>query len=413
MIDSNYMTNSEKLTAFLDGELDAAEAESMFFDMASSPELQEEMRQQIIISKSLKNSLISPPPALKEALFANIGFDGAIATAPAPVVTATFFSRMLNNRVIMVLSSTIVASLITAFFMLYYFNSETEPLLTAAEKPVAELKAINALPASAPIMTSTEAEPAPISQKIFSKGIVGKPKRNAKSSYFAEAISNDKELFATNNSIPVASESKELDEPIDIYYDIEQSRFYSQSGGRMKAINSRKFLRWLEESLSMTEFLNKVSMQIRFSGATSFTDVNVSPLNEPLLNNFAFAVLYDLSSNHSLGFEVGQENFLQKFEGYENAIPTVWHQNYIAFWAGGVYQYNMNEYALIQPYGRVMLGGTRIGPIAKITIGGKYNLTSKISAFAGWENTGLFYEFQNKWFSSYKTGLTAGVAVKF
>ncbi|HPU24119.1 MAG TPA: hypothetical protein PL149_08225, partial [Candidatus Kapabacteria bacterium] len=55
---------SEKIVAFLDGELDAAERESLFLTMASSPQLQEEMRQQIIISQSLKKSLLIPPETL-------------------------------------------------------------------------------------------------------------------------------------------------------------------------------------------------------------------------------------------------------------------------------------------------------------------------------------------------------------
>ena len=62
---------------------------------------------------------------------------------------------------------------------------------------------------------------------------------------------------------------------------------------------------------------------------------------------------------------------------------------------------------------KVFVGGTGQGPVVKATLGGKFNVSDKLGVFAGLENTGLFYTFQNKMFSSYKLGLTAGIAIKF
>ncbi len=405
MSSNNYMTNAEKLTAFLDGELDAAEAESLFFDMASNPELQEAMRQQIIISKSLKNALILPPVALKESLFANLGLDGA-AAAP---IAVSFFSLMLNSKAIMILSSAMIAIFATIFFMLNYLSDSAKPIAMASNAKSSSSIAAP-IPNNIPITSSFESEAKIESKRRPPSHFATKPNGSSKANGSALASAKNETASESLLEQPLASNQFQ-EEPY--YYNIEQSQYHSNSAVRAKTANSLKFMRWLESNPEITEFLSNISMQFRFAESAQLTNINVKPVNNPLLNNFAFAIYYDLGKNHSIGVEIGQENFLQKFNGYENSIPVEWLQNYIAFWAGGTYRYSMNEYALLQPYSSIMVGGTRIGPIAKITLGGKYNLTSKISAFAGWENTGLFYQFQNNWFSSFKSGLTAGIAVKF
>lgn len=400
---SNFMTNSEKLTAYLDSELEPIEAENMFFDVAASPELQEEMRRQLIISKSMKNSLLVPPVALKENILVNIGLASSVPESVI-VPTATFFSRMLNSKAVMILSTAIITGVATVLFMLNYNQSDTS-LQSKLNDKVVPSTSLSA--ASIPV-TSSEAVVDNKQNLATSRRI---PADNSK---FAVKRNNE------NRNVPVVqalvnAEGQPVEDISDLFhYDVSESPIFGNDNNiKLRSSNSSRYLDGVSMGSALADFLNKVSLQLRFTGAKSFTDINIEPINEPLLNDFALAVMYDLASNHSVGFELGQENFLQEYNGMENEIPVTWQQNYIAFWAGLAYQYSMNEYSALQPYGRVFVGGTRVGPLTKATIGAKFNITSKMSTIIGIENTGLFYEYQKKWFSSYKSGITAGISIKF
>ncbi len=391
MNDFNYITNSEKLTAFLDGELPTAEAESLFFDVAASPTLQEELRQQLIISKSFKNSLIAPPPALKSAILMKTNFVNAGSTA----ASVSVISKMLSNKVVLVLSSAAIACISTALFFLYFYNADTS-ITANSQFPIANNEILTSEPP--PMMSSVLIEddgesntpiiPIPSSEKSATK---------------TSRLYNDELLSQQNNS------SQEF---------YKQEHFavnfadHSPMPIELKRTDNASLPNVFKYE-SIEHFLSRVNLQFRLTGAMPLNDIDLEPINEPLLNNFAIAIMYELSPEHSVGFELGQENFLQEFNGIENDIPVLWKQNYIGFWSGVAYQYSMQTNSTLQPFARAFLGGTRVGPIAKATIGANYVLSSQFSTFIGWENTGLFYQYQGYNFSSFKSGITAGMKVKF
>ncbi len=421
MNNTNYMTNSEKLSAFLDGELDSVESESMFFEVGSNPELQEEMRQQVLLTQTMKNNLLIPPVALQDGIYSAIGFSGNLPAAAVPV--ATFFSRFLGSKVLLVLSSAMIASLITVFFMLNYTSGDAPFNSQMSQNNVRSR--MNNTSKNQSAATESRLLPAgvPLSESMSNN----ESSSRSKSGNAITIASNNNRITLNNKNLAAKDENNEqiIDSDIaKLSQNNEKTTEFIRIGNSPEVVTSaEKFnisagtrQRLMENFLlakDYGEFLDKVSLELRFSTAKSFTDINVAPLNEPLLNNFALAILYDLTKNHSVGFELGQENFLQEFDGTENDIPVIWQQNYIAFWAGLAYQYTMNEYSAVQPFGRVILGGSRVGPLAKATLGAKINMTSKMSTFFGWENTALIYQYQSVLFSSLKSGITAGVSIKF
>jgi len=385
---------SEKIVAFLDGELDAAERESLFLTMASSPQLQEEMRQQIIISQSLKKSLLIPPETLKNNIFAAIG----VASVPAPNTPKTVYSKLLNKRLTLILSSLLLLLLVS--FVSYQFF-DNEPLQANKTNTSAPIK--HDLPKEIPITSS------------FSENYQATPKQISKSRS-STVITKPIPEVNTNSSqsselLAIAQEEQLPSLDIPAYFIDESDIFEPNSNFTFK--KKKRFSQIFETVFTKTEFLDNLSMQIRFFEAKNFVNANIKPISEPILNNFGFAIIYDIDNNNSVAIELGQEDFVQKFKGNLDEFPALIKQNYTAFWAGASYQYTFEDYRSISPFVRGMIGGTRIGPVSKIIIGGKYYLTNKIYVFAGFENTGLFYEFQNKWHSSLKSGLSGGVSVKF
>jgi len=392
MKDMNYITNSEKLTAFLDGELPIAEAEGLFFDVAQSAQLQEELRKQLIISKSLKNSLIAPPPALKNAILVKTYF----ANPSNSVFSTSLFSKFLNSKIVLTLSSAAIAFFATALFFLYFYEipvNKSQNELLIAEK-VGNSQNINP-----PIISSIlDDEPIAKSDNFSAFSPITKSSNNSK----------ENTTFATETTTGINLNNTSANSDAQINYIQTDFGMFDLN----KTVNS-EFNNTIFIFDKFSHFLDYVHLQFRLSGAKSFNDIDLEPINEPLLNNFAIAIMYDFAPNHSIGLELGQENFLQEFSGVENDIPIIWKQNYIGFWGGAAYQYTMNDYSILQPYVRAFVGGTRIGPLAKATIGANYVMSSKFSTFIGWENTGLFYQYQDNFFSSYKSGITAGMKVNF
>lgn len=383
---------SEKIVAFLDGELDASERESLFLTMASSPQLQEEMRQQIIISQTLKKSLLSPPEILKQNIFSAIG-----ATSVAPYVPKTFYSKQLNKRLTLILSSLLLL-LVPFVYNQFVDNTQMQENIKQAS-------------------TNTKFDlPKEIPQtNSFSNNNIVLPKRSTKSNNLQVTSS------PLRNLNPVSSQSRELSKIDEVgtnlsadntVFFIDISNFV-EPNSNLLFNNNKRFSQIFENAFTKTEFLDKLSMQIRFFEAKNFVNTNVKPISEPILNNFGFAIIYDLDTKNSVAIELGQEDFVQKFKGDLDEFPALIKQNYTAFWAGVSYQYTFEDYKSVSPFFRGMIGGTRIGPVSKIIIGGKYYLSNKIYAFVGLENTGLFYEFQNKWYSSLKSGLSGGLSIKF
>lgn len=384
---------SEKIVAFLDGELDASERESLFLTMASSPQLQEEMRQQIIISQTLKKSLLVPPETLKHNIFAAIGATSVVA----PNAQKSFYSKILNKKLTLILSLFLL--LIVPFVYYQFFdNNQLKDNIAHSSNP-----SKFDLPKEIPLTSS------------FSDNhqVLSKHTTKSNSSQVPSNTSTKLNVVA-----PQADELSKIDE-IQTYLSSDNTLFFIDASNSVEPDlnllfnNNKRFSQIFENAFTKTDFLDKLSMQIRFFEAKNFVNSNIKPVSNPLLNNFGFAIIYDIDNNNSVAIELGQEDFVQKFKGELNEFPSLIKQNYTAFWAGASFQYTFEDYNFISPFVRGMIGGTRIGPLSKIIIGGKYYLSNKIYAFVGIENTALFYEFQNKWFSSFKSGLAGGVSIKF
>ncbi len=385
---------SEKIVAFLDGELDASERESLFLTMASSPQLQEEMRQQIIISQTLKKSLLVPPETLKNNIFAAIG----ATSVPVSNTPRTIYSKLLNKRLTLILSSLLLL-LIVSFVSYQFFDKEQLKADNTQALVSAKFDLPKEIPASSSFSENYQALPKQII-KSKSSTVITNPVTNLNTN-----SSQTRELSMINKEELVQS----VDNPI-FFIDVSD---IIETNSNFLFKKKKRFSQIFETVFTKTEFLDKLSMQIRFFEAKNFVNANVKPISEPILNNFGFAIIYDIDNNNSVAIELGQEDFVQKFKGNIDDFPALVKQNYTAFWAGASYQYTFEDYKSISPFVRGMIGGTRIGPVSKIIIGAKYYLSNKVYAFAGIENTGLFYEFQNKWYSSLKSGLSGGVSIKF
>lgn len=139
------------------------------------------------------------------------------------------------------------------------------------------------------------------------------------------------------------------------------------------------------------------------------------PLSTPLVNNVALQALYRIDDHYAIGLETGQEPLVQVYSGVEQGRTVHIEQNYLAPWAGISYRYVADRIELaggITPFASVTGGATRIGPMARATVGLRRDV-GPLALFVGTEFAGFAYRYQGQWFSTSKVGLTYGASVTF
>lgn len=412
MINNELNNLSEQLSAFLDGELETSESEVLFYEIASKPELQEQLKGFVNLKNAFHNSQMVPPDHLKNAILGKIGLDDASIGA-LPPATASFYSKMLGSRTVISLASATVAVVATFLLLSSYFNNKIEDInksITIANKTNSNNIAVvssHANNSASPIITAQKQSKSgfinssinPIDNKSDNEELISRDSETSSNSNF-----DSNELLVENNSENTYN-SPNINLLSSNYVNIfPVSKF---------DLKNKKLSKIIVDNGNFGAFIKRLSLQIRTAQAKSFPDLDVAPLSEPIINNFGLALLYDIDSKQAVGIEIGQENFLQKFEGKENGIPVTWNQNYLAFWSGVAYQIKIQDLFVLDPYFKVLVGGTKVGPLAKLTAGLRYDLSDKFATFVGCENTGLIYSYQGKYFTSYKLGITGGISLKF
>jgi hypothetical protein len=135
------------------------------------------------------------------------------------------------------------------------------------------------------------------------------------------------------------------------------------------------------------------------------------------MNNSGVALLRSIGSSSRVGVALGQESFLQEYDGIEEGMQVGYRQNYVALWGGLFYEHSLLTTDLMgvktEMFGRLLAGACATGPLGKLMIGVRYWLVDRFMVIGGAEGTTLRYRYQQKWFHTDKLGATVGVAMRF
>lgn len=138
------------------------------------------------------------------------------------------------------------------------------------------------------------------------------------------------------------------------------------------------------------------------------------PAKETFPSNAALYALYSLSAHHSIGVEVGQESFFQRYyftnpQGIEFRVEQ--HPTFV--WGGLAYRYTMLPESTFSPFAHVVAGATQIGGLGRGMVGVSYAPDARTQFHLGAEAASLFYQSDGVWFMSPKLGVSYGVSIKF
>ncbi|MDQ1266828.1 MAG: hypothetical protein QG635_1981 [Bacteroidota bacterium] len=407
MNSGDYMTSSEKISALLDGELGASDSNTLFFELAQNPELQDEMREMITIRSLFKAPIMQPPDKLKNNILLGTGL-GLSAGSALTVATQSIFNQIIGfiqtHGIFMAISAAI-ASVSTALVINTVKPESSDnigkgspPVVRSVEKPQVfpELEQANNIQRSAMPAQYRNHIPPAYNYPSFDNNL--------------GAVLSEAPGEASDNFRNVG-----LIDDMSGFMPGAYSDIMNETGlNPVHGLNDAEFI--MPELRTTPKNYNKYTLQIRKFAGGSIPAGEVAPKSEPGLNNMSIMLNYKLSYKHSVGMELGQENITQQYSGLDGNHPVKYDQTYLAFWFGVDYQYTLDPVANlwdIQPYIKTFIGGTSIGPFSRNMIGLQYVYKDKLTLFTGLEYNILAYQFQNAWFNTQKFCITYGFGINF
>jgi hypothetical protein len=379
-----------------------------------SDELRNQMREHLAIRESIHKDTeaFTPPPASRKAVWAAIGLNpGAVANAPiTQIAVQTGFWGGFWSKVWVPVVSAVVATLVTSLLFLNFYDTggqSGQPVKSLNKIPVVSSNE-NIQPEKKIRNNNASANPsAPgVQRKVFR--INTAPVMTATDD---NTISQEIVQGQTENINPI--EIAQLDNSNMKFNMLTQSVVKNNNIPLVKS-RPNKLLIVSPNKLSELD----ITLILRGISATSFPNVDAPPGGgKPVFSNFGIGGYVTVVDGLDVGLEVGQENFGQEFYNMSKGELQIIPQNPIIFWAGlnvkGKYVNGIDFLAGAKPYTQLFIGGTVLGPLAKLTGGLEYRWDNGFGILIGIEGGTLLYNNQGTWYSTEKLGFTYGMLYNF
>jgi len=426
------MNGSDLLYLFLDGHAGAAEKDALFRAMANDSELQAEFEDAITIRSAIHHERENtvPPSDVTAALFAKAGIAVPVIGASigtTSVQSGAFLSGLFGKIVSTFIPVAAVGITSVAAFVLWN-NAESNERILTDKKPIAVSENFSKGTGEELLRRIERLEQEQRASFVAQNELIRKQTDNtaqARSVYvpyvpkgFALVAEDELEylkrkIAASDNSsvqLPVLANNAPHNESMDIAHDITNSTIQANTFSDDFSPSLPSFANNNEMLNSTKEAQDKFSFNIRtINGIKQYPnrDVNTPDI---LFNNLAITSLYDLTENHSVGFDLGQETF----PIYEVNETNNLEQRYSLLWGGAAYRYRMDRIEGlfgIQPFVQMVAGGTKYGPITRSIVGITWQPHNNFSFSFGMEGTVMMYSYRNVWYGAQKLGLSYGVNI--
>lgn len=378
----------------LDGELDSMNESALFGEFAVNADLRTEFKQQLAIRSAVHQDRVGlvPPIALTNTLFGGLGFAAPLAGAAAGVVSGGLLIQWLT-RLGLPLLSTIAAAGIT-----FGLTQNSGQYTATEQQPV--YNPITGVTTSSASSITNDREGERLRREVSSL----RAERNRLNALLAGAP-------VTAPDPQPQSESAQFEMP-------------SVSTSNIALTNSIALTHSMEPRMLQVLGLEPVVLrstlfpsflvQVRGVSGSPLSDVNV-PAQTSWYDNMSIGLLYQLSHRDAVGMEFGNEAYAMSFEGERDGQIVRYEQQPSSMWAGITYRHTLKTIGktAFAPFGQILLGGTKFGPLGRLSAGITYAPSGPLSFIFGVEGSTMAYQFQDTWFGSSKIGLTYGVAVRF
>lgn len=415
---TDFMTPSEMLSAYIDGELDEQSTSLLFYTMANNVELQQELQQLMTIRTATSASVVQVPPHLKQSVLAQ-------TIGQEEKVVATGMSSMTTAG--LVISAAAIASLATAWFLISDTSDNTRNL-----HDVSSSRSIETHSTEHPVLSVTSqtmnVEPFELAnnqnqtqrQTRTSGGI-----RTTSSSSFD--ISSHTTLDKAQSAVDDITSPQSLE--IQNEHNHMNEGYFSNEYQGESAIISSTTLRSVPSSFNtfgtlpqvrrMSAFSaeqedNSMSIIVRGLMSSSMQSTSLPLPSQPLYSDMGIGVFYNLNKDAQVGIEAGYDRWTQVYEGKEADTSVRFEQFYNAPWVGVAYRHSVAPVEWLSnasPYMQGGLGITAVGPLARLSLGLQYPIFQSVTLSAGIEASGLAYQYQGTLFSSQRVSFVSTVSI--
>lgn len=419
------MSYTRLIHDYLDGEIAGSTQEEVLFNvLASDEELRSEFKRQVRIHTIAQKDMatILPPAALTNQIFTGLGFAAPGVQIASNVVNNNFFNLMKKY------SASILLILLTFSFAgagYFYFenmnlkqNFASNSIQNSNQIPAKSNYPItNSFESNVPFIGSDYAqnnEQIAANQNIIvtnqNKSLSGGKSANKATERNIIAVSNNQNSNLAIGNVPEIFAST-------IFTDLHQffSNFSSSSTNNFDNFELNSF----SDNFNPTDFYydnSKWQLIFRRISPFSYDADNISAQLDNPLSNFSLTVFRKINHYHSIGLEIGSEQFSQIFPSSNEKISYTQMQNPMLIWAGATYRFTPIDYIIpykLYPYAQLSASGTTIGPIIRGQIGMNWQLANNFNIVLGYDYGALFYNVSGNIYNSPKSGLIFGAGVKF
>ncbi len=441
------MNYFELMNDFIDGSLLADKEEELFLALSSSEELRYQMKQLVALNSVTKNKQMvsAPSGAATAALFARLGVEDPDAPGnqqpdtPKPVGFIHKYGQSIISSIVSVAASFIL-------FMLVFGNDGDGRQAIPVNKNIAstEQPAANNQHSVHRDKSLSSAD----SEKSVEKSITAAKNDNnekvrtvVKYKYiYVDRNETNKEIESDAVISDEPAENKNMNRNIANIDKINESQIISFNNIRtnpdtdftMPDLQNNSDLELpdkmngsisdivLLENQQDNDMPSDFTLEIRGNTDWLMPNPTVEPQKKATFSNNSVTGLYRfahtglLDGDLYLGADLRQENFFQKFTGFDNnGIKNIYEQqpNFTSYDA--VFRYVNRSLPLVNPFLQASLGGNKAGYIARGMAGLLITPYSNINFVIGLEYSNLIYKHEANRFESGKIGLNYGVTFNF
>ncbi|GEM_PF-1548799 len=405
---------------FLDGELDSRQEQELFAALSSDSSLRNELKQAIDMDKGLSKrvSAFVPYSSTTMSIFSRLGIGTAAGVAAAGTILGlkdsiiAFFSSSLGTIV-----STVVAIAVTAgSFLTFYNPPDTNINPMNNQKQSQQIQSDNKLPhqkgnnipgvvaKSTDNNTNVKVDTV---IKYITRTVV-KNRNNDNSANFSDTR-QQKEIETQVENTELAY--NDIISPSEAQVESSQQLYLNKSN-EISPLREQEYL-FYPLTVNSSKLLN-LSFEVKGNGYWNIPKADVPLYNAPAFANLQLSTLYAFNDKFSVGIDLRQESFYQKFIGTNElgeSFEYKQYPNYYTFSVLGRYSFLKNSIYGI--FTQASMGGTATGGVGRLMLGIELSPFSNISFLLGIEGGMLIYKHQNNIFSSPKLGLNYGVAFNF
>lgn len=385
------LTPDEALHAFMDGELDNVNEQSLFDELAANPNLRGEMKDALAIRDAVHQDLLAPPASAESGLLASLGFvagAGAVGTAGAAATAGSSATPWLSRTLFTVGGG--VAGFLLAWSV--FGTTEQTNIQQAQLAQVDRARSEQSVQtgANVPVRVDTvyAVKVVPVRERAMPQQ--DQVALNSATIVQAQTVVED----ANTETNAMASTMA----PLSVIEQTNSSMSYRHALPASPAASAPE-----------------VTFRVR-SLATGLDPDKPTPssVSDAFLPNSAFAFLIPVGKGQRLGLEMGTESWQQTFNGMEDGRQVEITQTPLLFWMGATYQITPMEFRFLQglsPFIDATVGmAFSQGPVGRATVGLAYQPFGPIRFTVGLDGSALMYQYQDQWFTSTKWGMSYGIS---